>query len=686
MRVRFPDSTRRIATLLHWAFLTVTSLAVFVPFNPRFPVAKLDSSWMFAMNQAVAQKLVFGKEIIFTFGPYASIYTEMYHPATDHLMIWGSLFIGVCYALMLILLAKGKGAYWVLLYAVFLAGYVMVGANDPLLVSRDSLLLSYPLILAMLVYRVTLADIHLAKLNVWRFPTIALAILLAPLGLLPLIKGSLFMSAGAVAAICFVLFWRNGQKVLAYGSLAVPAISTALFWVVAGQPIVALPTFLLNMTRIISGYTEAMALDGKGVEIGMYIAAAVFILCSLFRAVSNESDPRISQAALLLSFAIFLFVSFKAGFVRHDIHAVTAGSSIVMASLLINTVKRSRMAGAAVLLALVTWGYIDPTNTVSAPRGLYDHFADTYMSALEGMRLRMGTTDVFRRTLDYRLSAIKRASPIPILQGTTDTYSYHQSELLASGNRWSPRPIVQSYSAYTPVLEGLNEEHLQNDQSPDNVLFRLEAIDGRLPALEDGLSWPALINNYSLTTIQDDVAYLRKRATPQKDLSGVELSVAQARLGDKVYMPNTKEALFAEIGIAPTLSGRFMSLVFKPPQLSILLHLNDGTERRYRIISGMAKARFLISPLIETTKEFTLLSSPDTALANKVVKAFEISPSGGKSIFWNDTYSVTFSTISLTKDTDRVSTGFFYSDSHQGSGTIRQITESQTTMHHSKGE
>src|SRR5580765_5135422 len=137
MRVRFPDSTRRIATLLHWAFLTVTSLAVFVPFSPRFPAAELDSSWMFAMNQAVAQKLVFGKEIIFTFGPYASIYTEMYHPATDHLMIWGSLFIGVCYALMLILLAKGKGAYWVLLYAVFLAGYVMVGANDPLLVSRD---------------------------------------------------------------------------------------------------------------------------------------------------------------------------------------------------------------------------------------------------------------------------------------------------------------------------------------------------------------------------------------------------------------------------------------------------------------------------------------------------------------------------------------------------------------------
>jgi hypothetical protein len=120
--------------------------------------------------------------------------------------------------------------------------------------------------------------------------------------------------------------------------------------------------------------------------------------------------------------------------------------------------------------------------------------------------------------------------------------------------------------------------------------------------------------------------------------------------------------------------------------LSILLHLNDGTERRYRLISGMAKAGFLISPLIESTKEFTLLSSPDNTLGNKVVKAFEISPSGGKSIFWDDTYSVKFSTISLTKDTDIVSADFFYSDSHQGSGTVRQATESQATMHHSKDE
>jgi len=39
------------------------------------------------MNQAIAQGLSFGDDIVFTFGPYASVYTQLYHPATVRLMV-----------------------------------------------------------------------------------------------------------------------------------------------------------------------------------------------------------------------------------------------------------------------------------------------------------------------------------------------------------------------------------------------------------------------------------------------------------------------------------------------------------------------------------------------------------------------------------------------------------------------
>lgn len=58
------------------AFAAVTILAVFVPLNPVMPGIGPDPSWMFAINEAVARHLRFGRDIAFTFGSYASIYSR----------------------------------------------------------------------------------------------------------------------------------------------------------------------------------------------------------------------------------------------------------------------------------------------------------------------------------------------------------------------------------------------------------------------------------------------------------------------------------------------------------------------------------------------------------------------------------------------------------------------------------
>lgn len=48
----------------------VAIVAVFVPFTPRMPSGGLDPSCEFGLNQAAAQGFIFGKELVFTFGPY----------------------------------------------------------------------------------------------------------------------------------------------------------------------------------------------------------------------------------------------------------------------------------------------------------------------------------------------------------------------------------------------------------------------------------------------------------------------------------------------------------------------------------------------------------------------------------------------------------------------------------------
>src|SRR5262245_31502728 len=114
-RKAIPDRTREVTPRLfsRAAFRTaaeivaaVTILASFVPLTPVMPDLGLDPSWRFGINQAVAQGLVFGRDIVFTYGPYGSIYTKAYHPATDWMMMSGTLLLGACYAFLVVLLAR----------------------------------------------------------------------------------------------------------------------------------------------------------------------------------------------------------------------------------------------------------------------------------------------------------------------------------------------------------------------------------------------------------------------------------------------------------------------------------------------------------------------------------------------------------------------------------------------------
>ncbi|HWF13581.1 MAG TPA: hypothetical protein VG272_07585, partial [Candidatus Acidoferrales bacterium] len=295
-------------------FLCFIVLAVFIPLSPLMPAQGLDTSWMFAMNQGVAHGFVFGKDIVFTFGPYSSIYTELYDPATDKLMVFGSFFLGICYCFQLLLLAKHKSNYGLLFYGIFLAC---------LMDSRDALLFSYPLILSLVVYRVTLPHEHAWKLHLENSLSYGVALLFAPLGLLPLIKGSLLPMCGMTAFLCFAIFWLNDKKILAWATVGIPAISCALFWRISGQSLFALPGFFWNMRQIISGYNEAMSFPGNSGECVLYILAAVLII---FAIASTIRAPRISTSFLSISYAFFLFLAFKSGFIRHDPwHNIIAG-------------------------------------------------------------------------------------------------------------------------------------------------------------------------------------------------------------------------------------------------------------------------------------------------------------------------------------------------------------------------
>ncbi|HEX4571115.1 MAG TPA: hypothetical protein VH184_11860, partial [Dongiaceae bacterium] len=87
--------------------LILTALFL-IPFSPSMPEAGLDASWRYALNEVVAEGRVFGQEVIFTFGPLASVVTGTFHPATDTMMMVGSALYAAGFCIAFALLAHPR--------------------------------------------------------------------------------------------------------------------------------------------------------------------------------------------------------------------------------------------------------------------------------------------------------------------------------------------------------------------------------------------------------------------------------------------------------------------------------------------------------------------------------------------------------------------------------------------------
>jgi len=644
--------------IILWLVLFITAIAVFVPFYPAMPDSDLDPSWRFGMNQAVAQGLAIGKDIIFTFGPYASIYTKSYHPSTDFMMVSGSLYLALSYSVCFGLLMRSVQWYWVLAVCAVLTGFGH--DQNPY---KDPLFFSLPLLVGLQSYKILSWEYGRQLKSKLTY----MALLFAPFGLLPIVKGSLLILCAAIAALCSVFFIVNRHRLLGIICLVSPLVSMLFFWIVSGQSVASLPSYFISMEPIVSGYTEAMALSGPILEVILYLIASVFLLL----AISIQSQITItSKIFLFFTYFIFLFVSFKAGFVRHDSHALISGTSILIAALLLPFILNTRLVIPGIFFAFISWALIfchynqrnsslkalitehrlnfaDGSIVVDSesPEHFINNIESTYLLAWNGIKNRITSTNFPRHKFDAAVKSLRDQAAFPILQGMTDIYSYNQSYLIASENLWSPRPIFQSYSAYTPTLAEANKKHFLVDKSPDNIFFKVETIDGRIPSNDDGASWPILMLDYQPIQMVKEYLLLQKKRGNSDLKEPLQLEGGEHKFGESVNLPHSTQPVFAQIEIKPTTLGCLASILFKPSQLQITFELENGVKKQYRIIAGMAKSGFLVSPIIENTTNFAMLYGKVGLLDDKRVKSIAIAPRDGKTLLWEDEYSVTFSQI-----------------------------------------
>lgn len=625
------DPNNQFIAITFKIILAVTVFCVFLPLMPVMPSqADLDPSWVIGINQAVAQKMRFGQELIFTFGPYASIYTKGYHPATEHLELIGSFYLAALYALALLGVLRHANVIVIAAMWLLIAGFTT---------SYDSLFFSYGLLVGVYALQIFSAEKNFDPKNLIR-NAIIISLLFSGFGLYPLIKGTLFAFYFAVAFIAILYCLWNKKWLYAILIPSSAALSMLGFWLFSGQQLGDLTSYYTSISSIIAGYSDAMSSKGNGWEIVSYAITSI-LLCLYILLKGGLSTKNIY---LFLIFSLFLFINFKAGFVRHDQHSLMSGIAAVFAALLLINIFPSKATLTLVLLAGVVLIQTESSHKQGVIASAAKQIQATYVRSWNGAILRLKHHDQIESQFKQSLDVLSKLRPLPLLTGKTDIYPFDQVYLLASGNSWVTRPIFQSYSAYNPKLSQLNDDFLKSAQAPDNIFFRIATIDGRLPAGDDGKSWSTLLSNYQPIDSNKDYVILQKNRSAKTLEKLSHISTNTYPVNTWVELPITVANLYASVDIKPTLIGRMKTLLFKSSELGIAARLEDGSVKQFRLIPGMAVSNFLLSPLIEETAEFGLLYTDPKSLEKKRVKAISIWAEGNPRD-WQKTYELSLKLI-----------------------------------------
>lgn len=604
-------------------------LMAFVSPLPGFPGIGADSEWQYAFNEAVARHLVFGKQLLFTFGPYAFLIHQQYHPATYGALVAGGSLLAV--ALFVTLLRLSRPGMWALRLGICAMFFLCSTSFLP-----DANFLVLPFLFVLLCYRTALPANDPARVEM-NLATQAILLLLAlALALLPLAKATLASEILVMGLLGGIILALRGNFLLALACAGTCVVTMVLLWIAIGQPLSTLLPFFLNQLPIISGYTEAMAIPGALWPPALFIALCLLLLVH-YRGMLQAGWP---HRIVMLAAALALFLAFKEGFVRQDGHAVVAAEVPVL-------IAGAFMLGHGISVTVGAASFITFLAIAMAAKGLAIHQNAEKLSRLAAC-LRTGESTCpphagwRHNAFSKAIESIKSQMPLPPIQGSIDSYSAGQAIILAHGLDWSPRPILQSYSVYTPALEAQNAAHISGESAPGYLLFNVKgAIDDHLPALEDGLSWPIMLARYRPIGTVGDYAILEKTGGSTAPAMR-PLVRKQVALGEDVTLPR-EDQLWARIDLHQTVAGKLVSAVFKPSYLTIRLRYADGRTENFRYIPQMGAAGFLLSPVVHDTGELLKLVARKSDPATRPV-SFAITSSQPAAL-WAQPFTVELSAM-----------------------------------------
>lgn len=596
--------------------------------------ADLDPSWQAAMAHAFQHDLQAGTEILFTFGPLGYFAQSPFVPA----LFWPKcLGWEICFKLVLTLffvltIARQKGA--------------LEKALGFLALLLPSLGFDTYYFVAITAISVWIIDRtgrsgrsghgraghaghagHTGGLG-------ALTTLgVFALALISLVKFTYLVLISACLAIAAAQAWYACSRRSALSLVAVFAAFFVAIWLWLGQSLLHIPAYVWRSLHVASAYNEAMAAAGAPKEV--YLAALMIGLigCALALHVLAERRDVARWAACLVVLAA-LFLSYKAGFVRHMTNSITfftfAGVSsfflfpdrsrvpapspaMIPAAMPATMMERARRAVtpiircSCVVLGLYGYGLAHGHGSEAAQRLISEWVS--FFSSNVGSTFNLPNYYAIRSD---ELDHVKLVNSLQRIQERVgkepvDVFFNAQGAVFLNDLEWQPRPAFQSYLAYTPDLQAINARFLESRPAPAWILLRYETIDGRLPSMDDGEAvklilreWrPVLAENGFLLMHRDATRAPGGGSTGSRSVPRVEIEKTIG-FGEEVDLSGLEgRAHLLALDIRYSLWGRVLTFLNRAPAVAMEAEFSDGDHARFRIIPGMMRSGVVIEPWLD---------------------------------------------------------------------------------------
>ena len=350
------DSLNRIALFVFTAIILAWGKD-FVP-----PAPGLDPGWVEALVQATDQGLSFGKEVVFTFGPYHQLYTNAIGDNLYPLVI-GRLIYGMAWGAAAVGLANLSSPAFGWLIAIFLAFTTSLSADAPF-------------------YALQIVFLFVAASVARQKKLLVLAAIYCGIIVGIFCKLSFAVSAGPVIICVAILLARYSLRTARrrFVAMVVAVIVPVILWLASGQVLSGVFGYLLGPNlAIVLGYSSAMATDdaSAGWQVFAYWTGSIALVTIIYRASCFRIQNRI-DSLMVTSISLFLFwTMFKAGMVRHDGHAFAAGQSLASFAIITLAYASQQIADQFILfpaLSALTLGLSIASQYSSPIRSSLDHW------------------------------------------------------------------------------------------------------------------------------------------------------------------------------------------------------------------------------------------------------------------------------------------------------------------------